>query len=203
MPEPDVVTAAVARTLRAERSLRGWSLEELAGRAQVSRGMLIAMEQARTNPSIATLCRVADALGISLGRLVEVADTPVVRVVAREEVVTLWRGPRGGRAELRFGAEHPGSVGSGSGLGGVLEVWHWELVGGEAFDGEPHPPGSREVLTVEAGTLTVTVDDADHVAGEGESIAFRADRPHRYANGDDVPVRFVMVVTQPPAAEAP
>ena len=195
MPEPDVVTAAVARTLRAERAQRGWSLDELAGRASVSRGMLIAVEQARTNPSIATLCRIADALGISLGRLVEVDDAPAVRVVPRDEVVTLWRGPLGGRAELRFGAEHPGP----SGAAGVLEVWHWSLAPGETFDGEAHPPGSREVLTVEAGVLEVDVDGGAHRAGPGESVAFRADRPHRYANGGDDPLRFVMVVTQPPA----
>ncbi|HEY8339882.1 MAG TPA: XRE family transcriptional regulator [Egibacteraceae bacterium] len=188
MPEPEVVTAAVARNLRGERARRGWTLDELAARAQVSKGMLISIEQARTNPSIATLCRIADAFGVSLARLVEVADSPVVRVVHRDDVVTLWRGPAGGRAELRFGAEPPDAV----------ELWHWTLAPGEAFDGEAHPPGSREVLTIEAGTLTLSVDGGAHRVAAGESVAFRADRPHRYANEDDEELRLVMVVTQPP-----
>ncbi len=195
MTEPDLVNAAIARNLRSERTRRAWTLDELAARSSVSKGMLIAVEQARTNPSISTLCRISDAFGISLARLVEVAAPPVVRIVRRDAVVPLWQGEAGGRGELRYGADDPDN----------LELWHWEMAAGEQFEGDPHPAGTRELLSVEAGTLTLQVDDDEHRIGTGESVAFRADRPHVYANRGRGALRFVMVVsllpdTQPPDA---
>lgn len=155
--------------------------------------MLIAVEQARTNPSISTLCRISDAFGITLARLVEVSEPPVVRIVRRDHVVPLWQGEGGGRGELRFGAEDPDH----------LELWHWEMAPGEVFDGDPHPRGTREVLSVEAGTLTLHVDDDEHRVGTGESVAFHADRPHGYTNRGRGALRFVMVVSVLPDAVPP
>ena len=63
MTDPAMVPAAAARTLRSLRTGRGWSLDALASRSGVSRGALVAIEQARGNPSIATLCRISDAFG--------------------------------------------------------------------------------------------------------------------------------------------
>jgi len=188
MPSPEEVAAAVARNLRAQRTQRGWTLDTLATRAGVSKGMLVQIEQQRTNPSIATLCRLSDALGIALGSLVEVAETPVVRVVAADEVVTLWHGPAGGRGNLLLGADPPT----------YLELWDWRLAAGEAHDGEAHPPGSRELLAVLEGALVVGVDGADHRVEAGGAVLFRADRPHRYAAGGPGGCRFVMAVSQPP-----
>jgi transcriptional regulator with XRE-family HTH domain len=185
MAEPDVVNTAIARNLRAERGRRAWTLDELAARSSVSKGMLIAIEQVRTNPSISTLCRISDAFGISLARLVEVAAPPVVRIVRRDAVVPLWQGEAGGRGELRFGADDPDN----------LELWHWEMAPGERFVGDPHAVGTRELLSVEAGTLTLQVDDDEHRIATGESVAFRADRPHGYANRGRGALRFVMVVS--------
>lgn len=192
MAEPDLVNAAIARNLRTERALRSWTLDELAARAHVSKGMLIAVEQARTNPSISTLCRISDAFGITLARLVEVAEPPVVRIVRRSAVVPLWQGDAGGTGELRYGADDPDH----------LELWHWEMAPGEVFDGDPHPAGTRELLSVEAGTLTLVVDDDEHRIGVGESVAFRADRAHGYANRGRGALRFIMVVSLLPEPHA-
>jgi len=192
MPTPDEVAAAVARNLRAARTQRGWTLDVLAARAGVSKGMLVQVEQRRTNPSIATLCRLADALGIALGRLVEVAEAPAVRVVAADEVVTLWHGPAGGRGDLLLAAD------GGGGAQAVLELWAWHLEPGEAHDGEAHPPGSRELLAVRSGTLSLVVDGAETRVEAAGAVLFRADRPHRYANPGPGPCSLVMVVSQPP-----
>ncbi|MEU8248015.1 helix-turn-helix transcriptional regulator [Nonomuraea sp. NPDC048916] len=58
----------------------------------MSRGMLVQVEQARTNPSVSTLTRIASALGVTVARLVEVADVPVVRIVEQADVVTFDQG---------------------------------------------------------------------------------------------------------------
>ena len=57
------------------------TLEDLLARAGVSKGMLLQVEQARTNPSVATICRLATALGVSIASLVEAPEVPGARVV--------------------------------------------------------------------------------------------------------------------------
>ena len=81
MNDPRRVEAALANNLREWRARRGWSQTELAARAGLSKGMLVQIEQSQTNPSIATLCKLANALGVALPRLVEVADEPLIRRV--------------------------------------------------------------------------------------------------------------------------
>src|SRR4051812_50081324 len=90
----DVVSSRV-RTRRAERRL---SLDRLAARSQVSKGMLVHIENGRANPSIATLCKVAAALGASVADLVQASGQHPAEVLPAGAPRRLWRGPQGGAA---------------------------------------------------------------------------------------------------------
>ena len=188
MTDPAMVTAAVARNLRSLRTGRGWSLDTLASRSGVSKGVLVAIEQARGNPSIATLCRVSDAFGVALARLVEVDDAPPVRVVPPDRVVPLWRGGPGSTGTLLVSSDPPQH----------LELWEWRMAPGDGYAGEAHPAGTRERVWVLAGELTLDVGGERVRVPAGGAAGLPGDRPHRYANegGDDL--RFAMAVTQPP-----
>lgn len=181
------VTSAVARQVHELRAARGWSFEELAGRSGVSKGMLVQIEGARTNPSIGTLCRVADAFGVSIARLLEPAEESSVRISASAEAPILWRGDQGGTARLLNGLGEPD----------LVELWEWRIEPGEAHCSPDHPRGSREILHVLAGTATVTVDGVDHDVRAGETIEFHADREHGYRATGEEPVRLMMVVVTP------
>ncbi|WP_200214941.1 helix-turn-helix domain-containing protein [Micromonospora coerulea] len=181
------VTSAVARQVHELRAARGWSFEELAGRSGVSKGMLVQIESARTNPSIATLCRVADAFGVNIARLLEPAEETTVRLTAAGEAPVLWRGEQGGSARLLSGLGEPD----------LVELWDWWLHPGETHHSPDHPRGTREVLHVLSGTATVMVDGTTHEVRTGETIEFHADREHGYRNTGDEPARLVMVVVTP------
>jgi transcriptional regulator with XRE-family HTH domain len=188
MNDPRRVEAALARNLREWRTKRGWSQAELATRAGLSKGMLVQVEQAQTNPSIATLCKLANALGIALPRLVEVDDEPVVRKVTAADVAWLWRGrAKASAAGLVAGIEAPMPV----------ELWTWTIGPRDSYDAIAHPPGTREFIHVLEGEAVVTVDGVQVVVGTGECVVFRADRPHRYASAGGRLTRFVMVVVEP------
>ncbi|MGE0812176.1 MAG: helix-turn-helix domain-containing protein [Vicinamibacterales bacterium] len=197
MNDPRRVEAALARNLRDWRGRRGWSQTELAARAGLSKGMLVQIEAAQTNPSIQTLCKLANALGIALPRLVEVDDDPAVRRVTPDEIAWLWRGrAKASRAGLVAGIESPVPV----------EVWSWTIGPRDGYDAVPHPAGTREFVYVLDGRAAVTVDGVRVEAGPGECVMFRADRPHRYAAASPAPVRLLMVVVEPlaaPPASAP
>jgi transcriptional regulator with XRE-family HTH domain len=185
MPEPEEVNAAVGRNVRAQRTNLAWTLDDLAARSGVSKGMLSQVEQARTNPSVATMCRLATALGVSIASLVEAPEVPSARVVRAEEAVTLWTGGK------------PGSVARllvGSGSSQQVELWDVRMVPGDGYGSEGHPSGTRELLLVIDGELTLELDGVPHLVGPGDAIAFVADRPHAYRNLGDAPLRYSLSV---------
>src|SRR5258708_17690803 len=79
------LSGALARILQSLRAERGWSLDQLASRSGVSKGVLVALEQGRSNPNLATLARIGDAFGVPVTRLVDVSDEPVVRLTGPEQ----------------------------------------------------------------------------------------------------------------------
>lgn len=188
MPDLDLVAQALARNVRRFRADRGLTLEALAARAGVSRGMLIQIEQARTNPSVGTVVRVGDALGVSVARLLDYEQGPAIRLVPEEEAVTLWSTPQGSAAVLLAGVESPGP----------LELWRWTLEPGEGHDSDAHPAGTTEIVRVEAGRITVVLDGVEHPVPEGATATYDAGRPHGYRNPGSSPARFTMVVSVPP-----
>jgi transcriptional regulator with XRE-family HTH domain len=189
MPDASVVAAAVARNTRRLRTDRGWSLDQLASRSRVSKGMLVQVEGARTNPSLGTMCKIAETLGVSLAALVELHEAPSVRVVQPAETVRLWAGLEGSVGDLLVGSDERDHT----------ELWRWTLAPGDRHASEAHVEGTRELLHVVDGTLTLEVDGLDHTVPAGGAALCHADRPHAYRNDRRRPVRFVMVVLQPDA----
>src|SRR3954454_6552868 len=101
----------VARNVRSARSAAGWSLDALAGRAEVSKGALVALEGARGNPNLTTLVRLADALGRSVSSLMEdPREESAVVVVDAGDVPPLWTGSAGGTARLLLTNPRPAPV---------------------------------------------------------------------------------------------
>jgi transcriptional regulator with XRE-family HTH domain len=185
VPEPEDINAAVARNVRGNRTRLAWTLEDLAARSGVSKGMLSQVEQARTNPSVATICRLATALGVSIASLVEAPEVPSARVVRAGEAVTLWTGGDTGSAARLL---------VGSGTSQQVELWDVRMVPGDGYASEGHPSGTRELLLGIDGELTLEVDGVPHRVGAGDAIAFVADRPHAYRNLGSSPLRYSLTV---------
>ena len=191
MAEVPDITAAVARTLQALRADRGWSLDQLAARSGVSKGVLVALEQGRSNPNLATLARIGDAFGVPVTLLVDLGGEPAVQISSPDASRVLWRGPSGGTGTIIGATDPPWAV----------ELWRWEVMPTETFGGDAHAPATREMVWVESGTLTLTVAGERHEVRTGQCARFPASRPHRYENAGDQPVRLTMVVVIPPTQE--
>lgn len=181
------LSAAIGGKVRAERQTRKWTLDQLAEATGVSRRMLINVEQGSANPSVTTLLRISDALGIGLQALVAVPQTKRVRVVRSGDGAALWTGPGGGRGVLLAGTPPPD----------VLELWDWTLAPGDRHDSEAHVPGTKEILQVREGSVTVQVADQVEVLAADDAISFASDVAHSYANDGDQPARFSLTVFEP------
>lgn len=187
MQDPDVLAAAIGRNVRRLRRRRDLTLDLLAERAGVSKGTVIGVEQARANPSIATLCRIADALGVGVATLIDPGEDPQVRIKRGPDTPALWTSDAGSRALFLMGTDPPD----------IVELWDWHLAPGDSFDGGAHPEGTVEVLHVLDGVLAVRVGDERHDIAVGDTILFDAVLAHSYGNPGDQPNRFVMSVVQP------
>ncbi|MER6012397.1 helix-turn-helix domain-containing protein [Streptomyces bluensis] len=188
MSDVDLLTQSLARNVKRWRTERGFTLDALAARAGVSRGMLIQIEQARTNPSLGTVVKIGDALGVSVTTLLDYERGPKVRVVPAEQVVRLWHTEAGSYGRLLAGTEAPGP----------LEMWEWRLMPGESSRSDPHPVGTVEIAHVVAGELTLTVEGTEYRVPAGDSVTFEANATHLYGNQGDVPTEMVLTVSVPP-----
>jgi len=189
--EPVVaITAATVTTLaasvRAARAGKRWTIATLAERSGLSKGMLLQIEGARTNPSIGTLIRIANAFGVSVWQLFAAPEDPV-RTATAADALTLWRSAKGSTASLLIGAASPQPV----------ELWEWRLAPGDVYHADAHYDTTVEVIEVRQGTLTLVVGrQRVRIPARGSTIA-RMSQRHQYRNDGRSWVRLTMVVVDP------
>lgn len=191
MTEPgadiDSLSVALAQRLKSWRKEHNVTLDTLSRRAGVSKGMLVELEKAAANPSIAILCKIAAALGLSVADLLDVASQPAARLIEAAQIPVLWTGEYGGKARLLAGTSGPSMV----------ELWRWEMQPGDRFSSPGHPQGTTELLHVEQGILTLSVNDERLHINAGASAVARTDAPHGYANEQQKTLIFTMTVYEP------
>ena len=81
-----IINEAVSHRIKQYRKQKKLSLDELSNRATISKGMLVEIEGCKANPSIALLCRLAAAMGVSVADFVNVSTKPDVRIIANTEI---------------------------------------------------------------------------------------------------------------------
>ncbi len=148
---------------------------------------MVNVEQGAANPSVGTLLRLSDALGVGLPALVEPPEPKRLKVVRRDEGAVLWRSESGGRGVLVAGTEPPD----------VLELWDWTLGAGDQHDSEAHTRGTKELIQVQQGTVVVATTDQTVTLEVGDAVAFPGDVAHSYTNPTGQPARFSLAVLEP------
>ena len=173
--------------IRSLRQARHLTLREVADRAGVTESFLSQVERDVTSPSIATVHRVARALGLSIAQLFA-EDAETGRVVRRE-------------ARRRIAYPGLGAVDEflTSNLAGRLQVIMSTIDAGGGTGPEPYTHDSdEEVVVVLSGVLDLWVGDEHYVLREGDAITFPSRLPHWNANHGDGPATVPVL---PDAAE--
>ena len=181
------LSEVIGDRVRQERLSRRWTLDQLAEAAGVSRRMVVNVEQGAANPSVGTLLRISDALGIGLPALVQPPQRKPVKVTRHGDGAVLWTGGAGGRGVLVAGTDPPD----------VVELWDWTLGPADRHVSEAHASGTRELVQVQQGTITIDIADQLVTLGVGDAVAFPGDVTHTYANPHDEPARFSLAVFEP------
>jgi quercetin dioxygenase-like cupin family protein len=149
--------------------------------------MIVNVEQGAANPSVGTLLRLSDALGVGLPALVDSHPPKDLTVTRHGAGAVLWTGDFGGQAVLVAGTEPPD----------VVELWDWTLGPGDVHVSDAHVSGTKELVQVQKGSLTVTVGDETVTLASGDALSFSGDLAHSYANPAKGLARFSLAVFEP------
>lgn len=181
---------AIGEQVRRYRSARRMSQRALGEIAGVTSGFLSQLENGHANASIATLRRIADALGVGMAELVEAGPVPSGRVVrsahrrvfAASHGMTKWflTEPPFGHVEMYAATVRPG---------------------GSTGPGQYRHGDAEEVLLVQRGSVLVELGEERYELGAGDSIVFASSTPHRVSNPGTVDAELVWVNSPPTPGE--
>ena len=179
-----VLSGHLGKTIQRLRKAYNLSLSELAEQSGVAKSIISQIERNETNPTLATIWRLSQALDISIERVLAAQDDdPFVERIARADMPVLMS--EDGKVRLDI-------------IGWIRTVeWlQWYDVtaqpGGE-LDSEGHQRGSIECLSVSAETLEVEVGGRIERVEAGGTVRYRCDRRHTIRNPGSEPARAIMV----------
>lgn len=181
--------AAVRLGAMIRQSRQGrYTLQQLAAESGVSPGLISQLERGMGNPSFRTLQRLATALDLRIGDLVEAAsdDSTQPMIVRRAD-----------RARLQVSADAPIYELLTPNLKGKLEVLETTLPAGFTNRNQPFLHIGEECVVVRSGSVDVGVGDLVDTLSAGDAITYDPSIPHWWENTTDEPARVLGVVTPP------
>lgn len=174
----------IADSLRALRAERRLSLDQLAVASGVSRAALSQIEGARTNPTLGVLWKIAVGLGVPFQLLLGGAQGGKCRVLRATDVAPLRS--TDGRVESRLLTPAGSSIGT--------EIYELRFQPRGVQQSDAHASGTSETVLLLTGALRISVDDETHDLAPGDSIYFRADFSHSYANQGSREARCIDII---------
>ena len=178
------LSGQLGKTIQRLRKAYNLSLSELAEQSGVAKSIISQIERNETNPTLATIWRLAQALDVSIDRVLQGSeDEPFIEKSTRNETPNLVS--EDGKCHLAI-------------IGWIKTVeWlQWYMFSAEpdgVLASEPHQHGSVECLSVLEGELEVEVAGVRETAKAGETLRYRCDRPHVIRNLSREPARATMV----------
>jgi transcriptional regulator with XRE-family HTH domain len=174
----------LGKTVQKLRKAHNLSLGELAEQSGVAKSIISQIERNETNPTLATVWRLSQALDVSIERfLAATDDEPFVEHLTRGDTPILVS--EDGKCRLTI-----------TGWIKTVEWLQWfdflADPGGELVS-DGHQRGSIECLSVLSGELEVECADVVEVARAGETLRYRCDRRHVIRNIGSVPAHATMV----------
>ena len=178
------LSGQLGKTVQRLRKAYNLSLSELSEQSGVAKSIISQIERNETNPTLATIWRLAQALDVTIERVLrERDDSPFIEKISRGDTPILVSDD--GKCRLAI-------------TGWIktvdwLQCYDFSAEPGGVLDSDAHQPGAVESLSVIEGELQVEVAGETDFLRAGETLRYRADRPHLIRNAGEAPARAVMI----------
>jgi transcriptional regulator with XRE-family HTH domain len=178
------LSGQLGKTVLRLRKAYNLSLSELSEQSGVAKSIISQIERNETNPTLATIWRLSQALDVSIDRFLRGSeDEPFVEISSRGDTPVLTSDD--GRCRLAI-----------TGWIKTVEWLQWydfHAAPGGVLESDSHQRGSIECLSVLEGELEVEVSGRAERARAGDTLRYRCDRPHVIRNVGPVPAHATMV----------
>jgi transcriptional regulator with XRE-family HTH domain len=180
---------AVGLFIKHLREEKDMSVRELASRAGISASFLSQVEHGKVSPSLASLKRLADELGTTIGALVgEPLHNPASSPVVRADQRKVYRGEGPGIDMFMLTSSDPNKQ---------MEPLLFRLSPDSTTGKEAYKHFGQEFVLVIKGMIEITLNDTRYVLKKGDSMYFNSSVPHSFRNINKGESEAVWVVTPP------
>ncbi len=178
------LSGQLGRAVLKLRKAQNLSLSELSEQSGVAKSIISQIERNETNPTLATIWRLAQALDVSIERVLQ-GSTDEAFIEKSSRGVTPQLVSEDGKCRLAI-------------IGWIktvewLQWYNFDADPGGVLASEPHQHGSVECLSVLEGELEVEVAGVIETGSPGDTLRYRCDRPHVIRNKTSKPARATMV----------
>jgi len=176
---------AVGERLRRLRSSAGLTLNQLAARSGVSRGMISRIEHGEGSATAVLLGKLCSALDVTLSAVIGLSEKPPERLTRLADQPT-WRDP-----ETGYRRRHASATNVASGI----EIIVVDLPGGARVSYSPwgRRAYTQQLLMLE-GRLNVHVGPRQFDLHEGDCLDFDVMRPVSFENSTEAPAKYIVIV---------
>ena len=178
------LSGQLGKSVQRLRKAYSLSLSELSEQSGVAKSIISQIERNETNPTLATIWRLSQALDVSIERVLQATeDEPFLEKSSRGDTPILVSDD--GKCRLAI-------------IGWIktvewLQWYDFMAEPGGILASDPHQRGSVECLSVLDGELEVEVAGVVEIARTGETVRYRCDRPHTIRNKSDRPAHATML----------
>ncbi|TCT16748.1 XRE family transcriptional regulator [Natranaerovirga pectinivora] len=175
----------IGAKIRDKRKEVGLSLKELAEKTNLTPGFLSQIERDLAEPSITSLRKLSEALGVAVFYFLmdDLHKNPVVK--------------KGEGKILNFRHSHVNYELLSPDLNRQMEMFKAELEPGAMTCEEPLCHPGEEVTHVLQGKMLIIIGDQEYTLEEGDTIYYFCSIPHKIVSVGDVNLIFISTITPP------
>ena len=181
---PRIADLRVGARIRALPRERGLTIEQLAAATALTKGFISQLERDTTTPSLSSLARICDALGVRMGDVFEDTGSELVRLIRKDERRAVeWNAnhfllsPPNERRLQAIESHIPPATGAGE----------------EAYSF----PGDVEFVYVMSGALELRVGGDTYRLDPGDALTYPLREPHTWSNPSKDETAVVLWVAVP------
>lgn len=185
MTQQNLLAPTVGKTINRLRKQKQLTLDQLATLCGVSKSMLSQIERNETNPTLAIVWRLAEALDQTIDDLIRGEEGAHSLSISGGSSIPVLHDPKGQYSLTILGPAD---------LVNEIEWYELSLKPGGKLSSDPHAPRTNEHLTVLEGEIQLNTGDENGIVKQGETARYRADKPHSIVNNTDRSVRALLVM---------
>ncbi|MCZ1177347.1 MULTISPECIES: helix-turn-helix domain-containing protein [Acinetobacter] len=182
------INIRIAQQVREIRLLRGYTLDVLASRCQVSRSAISLIERGEASPTAVVLEKLANGLGVPLTQLFAISQNnqspqPIVRRIQQSE----WKDPETGYIRRQVSPPNWKSPFQ------IVEI-EFPAQSRVTYETSANSKVVLQQIWVIEGQIDIQLGENFYALQEGDCLAMQLDQPIIYSNPSSKAARYILVV---------